>query len=100
MEENLSHQRELLDRNVTRILDRERSKLATSLERLNALNPLAVLERGYSAVRNKEGTIVPRVSLLNEGEEVTLLMQDGTAQARVLSKTMKNNGGSHGKSKG
>ncbi len=97
MREKLAHQRELLDRHVTRVVDRERGRLSTSLERLNALNPLAVLERGYGAVRNQEGRIIPRVSELTEGEDVTLLMRDGTAEVRVLSKTLNDNGGTHGK---
>ena len=97
MGERLSHRYELLNRHMTRVMDREKGRLATSLERLNALNPLAVLERGYGAVKNGEGRIVPRVSELTEGQEVTLWMQDGTADVRVLSKTLKNEGGSHGK---
>ncbi|MBR2353036.1 MAG: exodeoxyribonuclease VII large subunit [Clostridia bacterium] len=95
MEEKLRHEEELLDRNMTRILEGERATLATSLERLNALNPLAVLERGYAAVKNEEGNVISRVSDLAEDETVTLLMHDGTAKAKILSKNRKNEGEYH-----
>lgn len=97
MEEKLRHEAELLDRNMVQVLERDKGILATALERLNVLNPLAVLERGYSAVQNGDGNIISRATDLFEGETVTLLMHDGKAQANILSKKLKHHGGSHDK---
>ncbi len=95
MEEKLRHAEELLDRNMKRTVERDRGALASALERLNALNPLAVLERGYTALQSREGRILSRARELKENETVTLLMHDGTAQATIISKTLNHDGGSH-----
>jgi exodeoxyribonuclease VII large subunit len=97
MGEALRHEEELLDRSIQKLIERERGALSTALERLNALNPLAVLARGYSAVQDGEGRIVSSVTELSEGERVTVLMKDGHAEAEILSKTLNHDGGSHGK---
>ncbi len=99
--ETLAHKKELLDRHAKRIFERDRARFATALERLNALNPLAVLERGYSVVRKEDGGIVSRVTDLSEGEDVTLLFSDGAAHARILdkenfTKSTREGGGIHG----
>ncbi len=84
-EEKLKHTRQLLDRNIRHLCERKQARFASSLERLNALNPLAILERGYSAIRNEKGQIVTRSEGLAVGDQVTLLMTDGSAQAAILS---------------
>jgi exodeoxyribonuclease VII large subunit len=50
---------------------------------LEALNPKAVLERGYVFVTKPDGSALPRSRELTAGDLVTLQFSDGTAQARV-----------------
>ena len=76
---------ERMERSMDRRLENERLRLQGALERLNALNPLAVLQRGYGAVRNEEGRVVSSVKDLTEGQEVRILLRDGHANARILS---------------
>jgi exodeoxyribonuclease VII large subunit len=54
-----------------------------AIARLAALNPQAVLQRGYAIVHQPDGTLVRRAAQLAAGQEVNLSMVDGEAGARV-----------------
>lgn len=90
--ELLLHRRDLLERHMTRLLDRDRGRFALAMERLNALNPLSVLERGYSAVLSEDGRVISRAEQLAEGQDVILRMADGQAKARILERNLGNEG--------
>ena len=51
--------------------------------RLEGVNPLAVLSRGYSAVENSRGEIISSVREIKAGESIKVRMSDGTASATV-----------------
>ena len=88
---------ESAERAVQRLYDRRASELRTAVERLNALNPLAVLQRGYSAVMDQDGAVVSSVSQLSEGESVELILSDGRAKARIESVKQEERGKENGK---
>ncbi len=90
-EERLKHEQQLLERNMQRLFEKKQASFASALERLHVLNPLSILERGYSAVRREDGQIVTRTESLRVGEQVTLLMADGSVQAEILSVTQNTN---------
>jgi exonuclease VII large subunit len=52
--------------------------------RLEALNPLAVLRRGFAVVTRKEdGNVVSRVAQVRPGEKVTIRVSDGQVNAEI-----------------
>jgi exodeoxyribonuclease VII large subunit len=55
-----------------------RSSLATVSASLTALNPLAVLTRGYGAVFNKENSVVKSIENVNIGEQIKVKLWDGS----------------------
>lgn len=60
--------------------------------KLNALSPLSVLTRGYSAVYGATGEVLTSVTSVKEGDTVKVVMKDGeiTAQAKeIVSKERK-----------
>jgi len=67
---------------VTRVLDRRRRTLALG-DRLRALSPRLVLERGYALVKGPGGRFVRRADALAVGAEVTLEFAHGEADATV-----------------
>lgn len=78
---------------VDRIADRARHAMTGRLQRqshrferlataLDALNPLAVLARGYSVAQTGEGRVVTSRSQLPPGTPFTLRVADGAIQAR------------------
>lgn len=66
------------------ILQEKKSLLLQNAARLDALSPLAVLTRGYSAVFNEKGHTVSQAAALAKGDKVTLRLSDGTAKAEIL----------------
>ena len=58
-------------------------KLQTDL--LNSLNPLSVLNRGYSVVMDKSGNLLRSIKGVQSGEELKVRLEDGTLQTKVTS---------------
>ena len=60
----------------------KRTRLALLLRALNAVNPNAVLERGYAVVR-QNGQAATDASVLKAGDAIDITMKGGTVGARV-----------------
>jgi exodeoxyribonuclease VII large subunit len=67
----------------TRRCDRARSGLRAAVARLDSLSPLAVLGRGYSLTRARTGEFVRSASQVKAGDDVQVLLQQGSLDARV-----------------
>lgn len=66
-----------------RRLARRRLALESAAGRLNALSPLATLERGYAIVRTRDRRTVRSATSLAPGTAVDILLRDGVAGATV-----------------
>ena len=51
--------------------------------RLDALNPDNVLRRGYSYVCDKDGNAIESVSKVNRGDNVNIVLSDGTLLSEI-----------------
>ena len=65
-------------------LSRWRRRFAESTAKLQALDPMSVITRGYAAVYTDEGVVVRSVKQLRADETIRLRVSDGTVTARVL----------------
>ncbi len=83
LRQTLAHRRETMDRVILRRIDGAKSRFSEAASRLEALSPLSVLARGFAAVKDEEGNILPSVRDLTVGKRVTLLLRDGSAAARI-----------------
>ena len=72
-----------LNLSVSRHLGNKRRSLERVTASLGALNPLAVLSRGYALVQTEEGTVIPAAAELQVGDRVSLRFADGSARVRV-----------------
>ena len=59
------------------------SRLSVVSSKLTALNPMAVLSRGYAAVFDGDGKVINSVSSLKKDDEITLNVADGKAKAKI-----------------
>ncbi|MFN8543109.1 MAG: exodeoxyribonuclease VII large subunit [Candidatus Binatia bacterium] len=86
--------RERLEVAVVRRLEQSRAAAATRGATLQALSPLACLDRGYAIVRRggADGPVVRDAAVLAPGDAVALRFARGEARARVESTTMKDKG--------
>ncbi len=64
-------------------LERCRASLAKNTAQLDAMNPLSVLARGYSAVYSSSGEIVKSVNGVSAGDSISVRVSDGTISATV-----------------
>jgi len=73
----------------TAALNRAKMSLGVITGKLEALNPLSVISRGYSAVYTEDKTLVKSVKQLTEGMTVSFKTSDGSADA-VIKKVIEN----------
>lgn len=92
MASQLSHQQRRLASSVNALvsgmkaeLDRREGQLSGAARELNAVNPLTVLERGYSATFTKDGRkLIRSVKSLKAGDTINTRFVDGFALSHVL----------------
>ncbi len=75
-----------LESSVNYKLTTEKQKFARLSSVLEAVSPLKVISKGYSAVFKDGGKLVKSVDDLNEGDDVSFKLTDGSINARVVSK--------------
>ena len=78
------HISQLLDRAEGSKLNEKKHSLANAVGRLEALNPMAVLRRGYGAVEDKNGKLILGAKELLDDMEVKIRFSDGEADARIV----------------
>jgi exodeoxyribonuclease VII large subunit len=74
-----------LEAAMRELVGRLAQRAAMAGERLTLLSPLASLDRGWALVRRQSGPVVRQVTEVSAGEEVSIVMRDGTLVARVVS---------------
>ena len=72
-----------LDSAYDKLISYKESSLTEKISRLNALNPLDVLSRGYSVIYKNDTKIVKSVNQLSKGDKVRLRLSDGSVYAEI-----------------
>jgi exodeoxyribonuclease VII large subunit len=87
--ENSGAALEALDKRMHHAVEQRRRIAVTSFaelrSKLDALSPLAVLDRGYSLTTRADGRLVRGVEEVADGDAVDLRFHRGTAKARIIS---------------
>ena len=73
-----------LPREVARRHERARTRYEHLVERLQAVSPLAILERGYAVVSGPDGRVARDASGLEPGDPLAIRLARGTVAAEVL----------------
>lgn len=68
---------------ITFLLERKKSVLAGKTAKLDAMNPLSVLSRGYGAAFAPDGTVIRSAAQVEKGSDISLMLSDGTVRATV-----------------
>ena len=75
--------RSQMQSSARRKLEKADYNITGQSEKLEALNPLNVLLRGYAIVEDKDGRAVSSVKALKQGDEAKLKFSDGCADAAI-----------------
>ena len=65
----------------------QRDRLAALIRTLQAVNPLHLLEQGYTALQNSDGQIIRQIDHTRVGETLRARLQDGQLQLQVTGKS-------------
>ena len=76
-----------LEGRVTGLVDSKSQGFQGVVGRLNALNPLAILERGYSVSFNEKGEILKEVQQLSVGDTLRTRLHQGSLVSKVTAIT-------------
>lgn len=68
---------------MEKVLERKKAMLSATTAKLDALNPLAVVSRGYSAVFDDKGKLIKSVEQAKVGQTVSFMLTDGKISAEV-----------------
>ena len=80
----LDYQREKLAAGLNAALNRERQRFGQLASKLDALNPLKVLGRGYAIPRKADGGVVRSVTDVASGDPLKLRVADGEISCQVV----------------
>lgn len=79
---NLLHAEKSLLTQMQIVIDRKKSAFVLNSSKLEMLNPLAIISRGYSVLYGDKG-IVKSVAEISPGDTVSLKLTDGEAEANI-----------------
>ena len=90
LENRLNRRRMMLDsltvnmqHAVSTLLTQKKSRSELLRHKLEALSPLAVLQRGYSIVADSNGNVIKTVSRVAPGDGISIILSDGRILADV-----------------
>jgi len=62
---------------IGKLVERKKQRWRIADEKLNMLNPLRVLQRGYSVVRRPDGAVVCKAETVRLGDSLDVWLQEG-----------------------
>jgi exodeoxyribonuclease VII large subunit len=83
MRQQLGSLRQQLQRQMAYLLHDKRLRSAALAGQLNAVSPLATLERGYAIVQDSQGRVIDDASLLNIDDLIETRLAKGRLRSRV-----------------
>ena len=78
----LKHNYELLNK-INNVLDNKNSNFKVLISKLNALNPLLIMDKGFS-IAKKDDHIIRSVNDIKKDDTINLTLQDGVVLSRVI----------------
>ena len=79
----LLREAQMLHEKMQAVLQRKGASLGEKAAKLGALNPLAVLARGYAAVFDEQNKVIQNTEGVKVGDDIMLAMADGKLSATV-----------------
>lgn len=76
---------DLIEAKTSAILEQKKLLLSGAVSRLEDVNPLAVLKRGYGMTLDETGTVVTKAEQVKQGDRISVIVSDGCINARVES---------------
>ena len=78
-----------MDIHIKRMMENGRKDLQRYTERLESINPMRVLDRGYALLTDESGKALTSSKQIDVGNDVKIIMKDGKAEAEIKKVEMK-----------
>ena len=89
--QNLDQWTERAQRALAHLVELRRANWQGAVDRLQALNPLSILERGYAVVQQPDGRIIQHIAQAQVGKQVNVQLADGRFSADINHVEIKEN---------
>jgi exodeoxyribonuclease VII large subunit len=83
LKQRVEYLRQRLPQSLQTLLTRLQSRVTIAAQTLDAVSPLATLERGYAIVSADDGRIVRRAANIARGSKISVRLRDGRIQSTV-----------------
>ncbi len=83
MRQRIRSAERLMNERINSAAESKKLLLSGAVSRLEDVNPLAVLRRGYSMTLDKEGGVVSSTEGVSCGDKISVIVSDGCINARV-----------------
>ncbi len=82
-EKNLEEKTKRLNDYYQRILDKKKNQYLLDISKLELINPLSIMKKGYSVSKVNE-KVIKSINDVNVEDKIEVLVNDGTIEAQVL----------------
>lgn len=81
---NLKHYQKILIQNILKLIDSNNNLLKQNIIKLNSVNPLEVLSRGYSILKTSSGEVITSNEQVKTGDKLSAQLAKGKIECEVL----------------
>ena len=81
--QTIDHKLSSLDTSIVKIITKSKNSLNIAKNKIDNLNPLSILKRGYSIALDKNGNIIKDISNIKLDDEVNIKLHKGEIKAQV-----------------
>lgn len=78
--------REKLEKSSRGVLEKKKLLFESNVEKMELLNPIRVMRRGYSIATDSDGKVIKRIADVKVDNIINLMLADGRFRARVIEK--------------
>lgn len=91
-EEKVNQQQQRLQTQLSHRLEMSVKKLQYLENRLEAVSPLSIMQRGYLLAQKEDGTLLTSIAQANVGERLLLQLKDGDLKTEITEKAVRMRG--------
>ena len=83
LQDNLDHDIAALQAKMTSYLEQQKQRADSAYEQLTLIDPVKIINRGFSIVRTHEGQVVKSVKDVTGGQKLAIEVSDGIVKVEV-----------------
>ena len=74
---------QLFEKGCVDVFSKKNQKLKLEVSKLENLNPLAVMTRGFSVAKTEDGQVLRKIQQVKTGDKIQIMLNDGSVYTTV-----------------